>query len=449
MVVLQIASINNDPYSGVPRAVPKMVNALKSLIRYYRDKSDTLQSKGVDQYKLAFLNVRGIKIEGIDCQVFSERQSLQDLPYPFNEPDLVVFHEVYYPPFLKLSKECRDKGIPYIIIPHGCLTKEALDIKKWKKRAANELLFKKYVLGAECLQFLSKAEKRNTIFKKQGFIGINGIELPERYKTFIGSYTEKKKTPLDPVNKETNIEDIACKEDFPQNCNKPYTVFTYIGRIDMHIKGLDILVRAAAEKQAFLRENLCCFRLYGPDCYDSKRKLTLLAEELGVGDIIEINGPVGEEEKEKVLLDSDIFIQLSRSEALPTGLLEALSYGLPCVVSKGTGLAELINSYDAGWAEDVATASSISTDSINECKKTDIKQPQDVDRNKETKSREQLAQDRKISQIGELVEKAVREKSELPRKSQNARKLIEEKFEVRKQTNRLLRIYKRIVDNSL
>ena len=269
MKILIVASIDNNPYNGVPRAVPGMVNALQ----------DTLMEQSGDN-QIAFVNVRGIMIDGIDCQIVPSKYSLDEMPTEFKRPDLVIFHEVYYPAFIQLGNDCRKYGIPYIIIPHGCLTKEALEIKKWKKRIGNELLFKKFVMGAETLQFLSPSEKRRTIFKKDGFIGLNGVsDRGEAHSTA---------SLLVSSPAETDIHRNRVSS------NKPYTVYTYIGRMDMHIKGLDLLVKAVAETQKVLRKKLCIFKLYGPDCYDTKRKLTLLSEVLGVGDLIEINGPVEE-----------------------------------------------------------------------------------------------------------------------------------------------------------
>jgi glycosyltransferase involved in cell wall biosynthesis len=389
MKILIVASIDNNPYNGVPRAVPGMVNALQ----------DTLMEQSIDN-QIAFVNVRGIMIDGIDCQIVPSKYTLNEMPTGFKRPDLVIFHEVYYAAFIRLGNDCRKYCIPYIIIPHGCLTKEALEIKKWKKRIGNELLFKKFVMGAEALQFLSPSEKRKTIFKKDGFVGLNGVsDRGEAHSTA---------SLLVSSPAETDIQRSRVSS------NKSYTVYTYIGRLDMHIKGLDILIKAVAETQKTLRENLCIFKLYGPDCYDSKRKLTLLSEELGVGDLIEINGPVEEEKKEEVLLKTDIFIQTSRSEALPMGLLEALSYGIPCLVSKGTGLARLINKYDAGWGE-----------------------------KKEGAAQGKETEEAKVHSLAELIVSSINDKTTYPQKSENAHQLIKEYFEIKKRTERLLVKYKK------
>lgn len=406
MTILVVASIDNNPYNGVPRAVPGMVKALEEAMLAENE-----------QNRIAFVNTRDILIETIDCQIVPLKYTLDEMPTEFKRPDLVIFHEVYYPAFIRLGNDCKKYGIPYIIIPHGCLTKEALEIKKWKKRIGNELLFKKFVMGAEALQFLSPKEKKTTIFKKEGFIGLNGVS----------DRGEAHSTASLLVSSPAETEILRSRV----SSNKPYTVYTYIGRMDMHIKGLDLLVKAVAETQKTLRENLCCFRLYGPDCYDTKRKLTLLSEELGVGDLIEINGPVEEEKKEEVLLNTDIFIQTSRSEALPMGLLEALSYGIPCLVSKGTGLARLINNYDAGWGENISLRI---TQETNEQTTDNNKKVAPVD----NKDREEA----KIKSLAELIVSSINDKTTYPQKSENALQLIKEHFEIKKCTERLIIKYR-------
>ena len=59
-----------------------------------------------------------------------------------------------------------------------------------------------------------------------------------------------------------------------------------------------------------------------------------LINDSDVGDIIKLHHEVTGEVKEKLLLDSDIFIQTSRFEGMPLGIIEALSYGIPCLITE-------------------------------------------------------------------------------------------------------------------
>lgn len=309
MVILHIAAIKNGKYSGVYVVVPKHIEH-QSLFA-----------------TVVFVNILGVKIDGMNNQLdFESHFNVSKLPEPFNKPDLVVFHEVYWTVYLQISKNLTKNRIPYIIVPHGCLTCGAQK-KKWlKKKVANFLLFNRFINGAAAIQCLSERELEATLFGKNKFIGTNGIEIP-------------------------NI----CKHTF----NDDKINFTYIGRLDPNHKGLDLMIKAIALKEEILSENKCEFSIYGPDQFGYVEKLNKLLTENLTKELVKLNSALYGEEKEQTLLNSDIFIQTSRFEGMPMGILEALSYGIPCLVTKGTGLGDLIQKYDAGWvaetnAEDIA-----------------------------------------------------------------------------------------------
>ena len=57
------------------------------------------------------------------------------------------------------------------------------------------------------------------------------------------------------------------------------------------------------------------------------------------------------------MLNSDVFILTSRFEGHPMGLIEALAYGLPAVVSSGSNMKDEIENADAGWTCDTSVES--------------------------------------------------------------------------------------------
>ena len=107
-----------------------------------------------------------------------------------------------------------------------------------------------------------------------------------------------------------------------------------------------------------MRNNNCSFSIYGPDILGRAEQLQKLIDAANVGDIVKQYGPVSGSEKREVLLKSDVFIQTSRFEGMPLGILEAMSYGIPCLVTQGTTLGEAIEAANAGWMAET-TASSI------------------------------------------------------------------------------------------
>lgn len=253
---------------------------------------------------------------------------LADLPKPFNQPDIAVIEEVYCHPFSKIIADLNNNNIPYVVIPRSTLTERAQKHKYLKKILGNVIYFNKMLKQAAAIQYLTYQEyiESGDKWNKNNFIIPNGISIKEKDNA---------------INREDKI------------------TISYIGRVEIYQKGLDLLVDAISRNQDFLRQQRCVVDIYGPDRENSVEKLTGIIKEKGIGDIVELKGAIFGQEKERALLKSDIFIMTSRFEGHPMGLIEALSYGLPCIVTPGTNMAEEIKEYDAGWVadEDVASIS--------------------------------------------------------------------------------------------
>lgn len=296
MVILHIADIDPGVLGGVPVAVPRMILS---------------QSEFAD---VCLVNLQGSSVDGIS--VFSVEDLMEDkLPAPFDRPDLAVFHEIYRPGFLPVARMLRKKGIPYLVVPHGGLTRQAQSRKKLKKMVANTLLFVPFLKRAAAIQYLSQGEQERSLFTFPCFISGNGVQIPEL-----------------PVRK---LRTAGCN-------------MLYIGRLEIAVKGLDLLLEALAVEAELLRNRSCHMRIYGPDSEGAHDFLRTGCKRLGIEDIVSVHGPVTGAEKLERLREADLFVQTSRSEGMPMGLLEALSMGLPCVVTSGTGLASMVETYGAG-----------------------------------------------------------------------------------------------------
>ena len=177
----------------------------------------------------------------------------------------------------------------------------------------------------------------------------------------------------------------------------------YIGRLEIYIKGIDLLINAAKINEDYLLKHNCKISIYGPDLYGRFKNVQKLISGNQLDDLVILNHEIKGKEKEEILINSSLFIQTSRLEGMPMGILEALSYGIPCIVTEGTAIGDYINDYDAGW----------------------VAKTNDED-------------------IAVKIKQAIEEKDKWIEKGKNARRLIEEKFSWNKIGKETIDMYKKI-----
>lgn len=263
-------------------------------------------------------------VKWADVKTLNEypNERLCDLPKPFNIPDIVIVEEQYEFFRSKIIKEIREKNIPYIIVPRCSLTYEAQHRKFLKKYIANGLYFKSMIKSAGGIHFLTESEKLDSGMKwnKNEFVIPNGIQMQYNEKTF-----HDKKISM-----------------------------CFIGRIDLHHKGLDLLLKAASNQKSLLKDNMVELNIYGAGTEEQVEELKKEIKSNNLDEIVYYRGPVYGDEKEKVLLYSDVFVLTSRFEGMPMGLLEALSYGVPVLVTRGANMLDVISENQAGWGSETS-----------------------------------------------------------------------------------------------
>ena len=260
--------------------------------------------------------------------------------HQFGIPDIVVFQGFNFPEHALFAIQLRRKHIPYIIVPRGSLAYDAIhNHARWKKWVAHKLLFDRYVKRAAAIQFLTREEydESGKRWNSNCFVLGNGFS-----------------------------NDLV-KEDFSTDCIKGL----FIGRLDMYHKGLDILVEAVGSVANQMRTAHFTIDLYGPEKYDYM-KLGETIRTKALGDVLSVHGPVSGEAKSEVLLGSDLFVLTSRFEGHPMGLIEALSYGLPALVTIGSNMMCKIIENNAGWQADPNTSDAIAEALLQIIKERDL-----------------------------------------------------------------------------
>ena len=246
----------------------------------------------------------------------------------FSKFDVIVFHSVYSMKFLKLYKICLKYDIPYIIVSHGGLAKTTMNKNVSKKKLYKICFLNSFVNKAASLCFTSNKEHEHSLFPNK-----KSIYVPNP----IQSHTEQ---PL--------IEKQIDKE----------IQIIYLSKIDFYYKGLDLLMRVLYNNElADLNLNIT---IYG---YGESKDIDLNSIPKGEKDVLKLKslidnnhhikisykGPIFGKRKLNAIRNSDIYILTSRSEAMPLSITEALSLGVPCLITEGTNMGDFVNKFNAGW----------------------------------------------------------------------------------------------------
>ena len=142
----------------------------------------------------------------------------------------------------------------------------------------------------------------------------------------------------------------------PERCGTRRTVggriggyVAWLGRYDIRTKGLDLLVQAMDRLPTTDRRPL---RTHGKPSEDSLEDLKRIAQESGLTDLVTIGGELPESDKPDFFRRAAAYVHPSRWESHSLGLVEALAYGTPSVVSKFCSIAPQLQAEDAAVVVD-------------------------------------------------------------------------------------------------
>lgn len=314
--ILHIAPVSDVRYQGLYYAIPNLIRAQMrcgsevALITTHPNEPYSAP----EQFPV--IHFSGSDKRGVLDRAFSS----------LGRVDLAVFHSTYIPVQARMARTLLCRNVSYVITPHGSMTRSAQHTKRWKKRMANFLFFSRMVRQCAALHFLSPGEARESAgWRRPSFVVGNGIELPSL-----------------PVRK--SFRDLPLQ-------------LVFVGRLDIHIKGLDLLLEALAllaKRQGGATVKL---RLFGPDREGSTRELRARIKRLEIESWVELPGPVFGPAKEQALLGAEAFVLTSRTEGHPISVLEALAHRLPCLLTPGTQMADEVEANGAGWAVEAEPAS--------------------------------------------------------------------------------------------
>jgi poly(glycerol-phosphate) alpha-glucosyltransferase len=212
---------------------------------------------------------------------------------------------------------------PFVFSPHSGYEPVSLRRSRVRKAVYARLFERRMLSRAALLVALTETELSHLrAFGDHGPTEVipNGVRPP----------------PLD-------VDPLAFRTAVGLTQGTPLAVF--VGRLDVHRKGLDRLVRGMAGAPAWH------LALVGPR-FRGMGRLEATIRDLAIGERVHVVGERYGAALHEVLAAADVFVMLSRWEGLPMALLEALSHGTPAVVSAAVEHLVAVEAAGAGLVAD-------------------------------------------------------------------------------------------------
>lgn len=273
------------------------------------------QNRAGHTSRIFLINENKVAAKGENISLATSFSTFKALLKGFG-PEIVIFHSLHKPIYLRIYRELKRRGIPYCIEFHGAASYENAQKGKYKKLIANYLGFNKFIKDAASVIYLNKQEQEDSIFHR---LNPKYMIIPN------GIHPLKEGSIAKPEEGKLHI--------------------LYLGRIDENHKGLDVLTKAIGilEKEGWSEK--IHFDFYGVEDNPGNFPEEIKRHQ----QIATFHGPVFGEAKNEVYARSHIYILTSRYEGMPLTIFEALAYGCPCIVTPYTNCGEFLTEERCGW----------------------------------------------------------------------------------------------------
>lgn len=265
-----------------------------------------------------------VRISGRGSRAWTPWRSLAQLV----RSDVVVLHGYYLAWVPVVAAACLLTRRPYVITPHGSLTRHQRKASRGRKRVFETAVgwwlragAAGFVVGSE----MEAAELAEAFPSSRA--GVGGVG------TFPPAHWKAEQAPQEPLRLIT-LSRISPKK-----------------RIDLCIEAVRALVDSGADVR---------LRVAGTGPVELVAELRELARREAVSDQVEFVGELRGDAKTDALLAADIFLMPSDDENFGIGLAEATAHGLPVVTSNGVAAARALLP-DAGVVLNPPSAAGIAT----------------------------------------------------------------------------------------
>ena len=231
--------------------------------------------------------------------------------------DLVHIHGLFSHVNILAGRACRRHNIPYLITPHGMANRYGMRHKRLRKMISFRLFEQRLLNQAHMVHLTSLDEARD--FADLNISTATRI-IPLAVRSVSGNTTATK----------------ADAKSRQKDKSRPYQIL-FMGRLHP-IKNIEAVIAALAQPDmSYYHLHIC-----GEGAPKYVNQLKAYAEQLGVAEQVTWRGFISGSEKVRLFTKSDIFVLPSFSESFGISAIEALSAGLPLVLSRHVANAETL-----------------------------------------------------------------------------------------------------------
>ncbi len=253
---------------------------------------------------------------------------LRDFIAAADYPVVALLNGIFNPSVYRMSRELKKADIPYVAAPHDPYHPEIFRRRRLTKTVYWHLFESKLLRQAKAIQVL---DLRHTQWLRRLGIATPVIECQNGFF----------------------LEDLEAIPE-PTWDEHTTTQLLFLGRIDTHNKGIDLLIEAfKGVNDAHQATHLT---IKGPDWGDRQRVVDMIASG-GLEDRITLEGPTYDTRSTVIIAKHDIFCLPSRFEGFGLSALEAMLAGRVLLVTDIAGISPHVRNSDCGVVVDPSTAS--------------------------------------------------------------------------------------------
>jgi glycosyltransferase involved in cell wall biosynthesis len=268
--------------------------------------------------------VKLFRVNGwLNRRVYRSPELTQWLNENLADFDVADIHGVWYWMTAEAARVCRKAGVPYVITPHGMMGRWDWAKRPFAKRIFYHAKFAQCWHSAGAIRFLTPGEvEQSMIAPEAPFVIIpNAVEPPAQPDRFAA---ERARLRL-------KVSDTA-------------PIVLFVGRVTEQ-KGVIEIIKAFD-----LTHKQCpdaVLAIGGPLEGEYGQAVLQVAQTVASRDQIRVLGPVWGQDKRDLLEASALFITLSRNEGQAKAAIEALTFGVPAILTVDSNIAE-VGEFNAG-----------------------------------------------------------------------------------------------------